>query len=86
MPTETPIKAYLLYERSRSNTLLGKSQGCKRVSGNLSGKRKRTSVSGGRTWKDGSRKVGYNVTSDRANRVQAGKTCISAHWIHTTIK
>lgn len=75
---KTPIKAYLLYERSRSNTLLGKSQGCKRVSGNLSGKRKRTSVSGGRTWKNGSRKVGYNVTSDRAKSSTGWKTCISA--------
>ncbi|UVR14501.1 hypothetical protein [Parabacteroides distasonis] len=42
------------------------------------GQRKRTSVSGGRTWKDGSRKVGYNVTSDRAKSSTGWKTCISA--------
>ena len=42
------------------------------------GIRKRTSVSGGRTWKDGSRKVGYNVTSDRAKSSTGWKTCISA--------
>lgn len=41
---------------------------------------------GRRTWKDGSRKVGYNVTSDRAKSSTGWKTCISAPWIHTTIK
>ena len=61
-----------------AETLFISSQGCKRVSGNLSDKRKRTSVSGDRTWKDGSRKVGYNVTSDRAKSSTGWKTCISA--------
>ena len=86
MPTENTYQSIPSLRKIEIEYLLGKSQGCKRVSGNLSGKRKRTSVSGGRTWKDGSRKVGYNVTSDRAKSSIGWKTCISAPWIHTTIK
>ena len=86
MPTENTYQSIPLYEKIEIEYLAWQITRMQAVPGIYRAK-ERTSVSGGRTWKDGSREFRLTtLQSDRAKSSTGWKTCISAPRIHTTIK